>query len=122
MKGPIAYALTFPDKRLKGVIPRLDFNQLSGLSFEPVDHQRFPSIRIALECLRGEKGAAAVFNTANEVAVSRFLGHEVGYLDIFRIVEGALERFGSSDYINLGDLNNLCREVAEWSRQMTRSA
>lgn len=122
MKGPIAYALTFPDKRLKGVIPRLDFNQLSGLSFEPVDHQRFPSVRMAIECLNGSKGAAAVFNTANEVAVSRFLGHEVGYLDIFRIVEGALERFGSSDYINLSDLNNLCREVAEWSRQMTRSA
>jgi 1-deoxy-D-xylulose-5-phosphate reductoisomerase len=122
MKGPIAYALTFPEKRLRDVIPRLNFNQLSGLSFEPVDHQRFPSVRMAIECLNGSKGAAAVFNTANEVAVARFLSHEVGFLDIFKIVEQALERFGSSDYINLEDLNDLCLEVAEWSRQMTRSA
>ena len=77
---------------------------------------------MALECLKGSKGAAAVFNTANEVAVARFLSHQIGFLDIFKIVERALERFGSSDYMDLMDLNNLCREVAEWSRQMTRSA
>jgi 1-deoxy-D-xylulose-5-phosphate reductoisomerase len=77
---------------------------------------------MALECLKGTKGAAAVFNTANEVAVSRFLNREIGYLDIFKIVEAALERFALSDYGNLSDLNDLCSEVAEWSRQMARSA
>lgn len=122
MKGPISYALSYPNKRLSGVVPRLDLGQIGQLSFEPVDHQRFPSITMALECLRGAKGSAAVFNVANEVAVARFLDHKIGFLDIFKIVSRALERFGDSDYSSLSDLAELCSEVAEWSRQIARSA
>lgn len=121
MKGPIAYALTFPEERLGGVMPRLDFEQLGQLSFEGVDHQRFPSVRRALDCLRDAKGACAVFNAANEVAVSEFLNGRLAFSSIFTVVDRALERFSGSSYNSLGDLRELCAGVTEWSRQIAQS-
>jgi 1-deoxy-D-xylulose-5-phosphate reductoisomerase len=121
MKGPIAYALTFPGSRLCGVMPRLDFVQLGQLTFEAVDHGRFPSIQRALECLRGTRGAPAVFNAANEVAVSEFLNNRLPFSSIYRVIDRALERFGGSSYASLSDLVELCAAVTEWSRQMLKS-
>jgi 1-deoxy-D-xylulose-5-phosphate reductoisomerase len=121
MKGPIAYALTFPGERLGGVMPRLDFAQLGHLSFEGVDHERFPSVRRAIECLKGAKGACAVLNAANEVAVSEFLNGRLSFSSIFTVVDRALERFSESSYTSLSDLGELCAAVTEWSRQIARS-
>jgi len=121
MKGPIAYALTYPEERLGGVMPRLDFAQLGQLSFEDVDHQRFPSVQRALECLRGAKGACAVFNAANEVAVSEFLNGRLPFSSIFKVVDRTLEHFSGSSYTALGDLGELCSAVTEWSRQIAQS-
>jgi 1-deoxy-D-xylulose-5-phosphate reductoisomerase len=121
MKGPIAYALTFPGPRLCGVVPRLDFARLGQLTFEEVDHQRFPSVQMALGCLRGARGAAAVFNAANEVAVSEFLNKRLRFSSIFRVVDRALERFGGSSYSSLVDLDELCKGVTEWARQIAKS-
>lgn len=121
MKGPIAYALTFPGPRLQGVMPRLDFAQLGQFTFEEVDHKRFPSIQRALECLRGARGAAAVFNAANEVAVSEFLNNRLPFASIYRVIDQALERFGGSSYASLSDLDELCTAVTEWSRHIIQS-
>jgi 1-deoxy-D-xylulose-5-phosphate reductoisomerase len=121
MKGPIAFALTFPGPRLCDVVPRLDFARLSQLTFEAVDHQRFPSVQRALECLRGARGASAVFNAANEVAVAEFLNKRLRFSSIFRVVDRALDRFGGSSYSSLVDLGELCRGVTEWARQIAKS-
>lgn len=121
MKGPIAYALTFPGERLQGVMPRLNFAQLGHLSFEEVDHLRFPSVQRALDCLRGAKGACAVLNAANEVAVSEFLNGRLSFTSIFRVVDRALDRFSASSYDSLRDLGELCAAVTEWSRQIAQS-
>ncbi len=121
MKGPIAYALTFPADRLDGVMPRLNFAQLGQLNFEEVDHLRFPSVQRALECLRGAKGACAVLNAANEVAVSEFLNGRLPFASIFKLVDRALERFSVSSYCSLSDLKELCAAVTEWSRQIVWS-
>lgn len=121
MKGPIAYALTFPGPRLGGVMPRLDLAQLGQLTFEGVDHGRFPSIQRAMECLRGARGAAAVFNAANEVAVSEFLNKGLPFSSIYTVIDRALERFGARSYDSLADLSELCLAVTEWSRQIAQS-
>jgi 1-deoxy-D-xylulose-5-phosphate reductoisomerase len=121
MKGPIGYALNFPNGRLSGVMPRLDFNLLKELTFRPLDHERFPSVKRALECLRGAKGAAAVFNAANEVAVAEFLNGSISFPSIFKVVDGALERFGGAGYSTLEELEELCRLVSDWARQHARS-
>jgi 1-deoxy-D-xylulose-5-phosphate reductoisomerase len=121
MKGPIGYALNFPNGRLSGVMQSLDFARLQEMTFCALDHERFPSVKRALECLRGAKGASAVFNAANEVAVSEFLNGRISFPSIFKLVDLCLERFGGAGYNSLQELEELCRLVTDWARQHARS-
>ncbi len=121
MKGPIGYAINFPNGRLSGVMPRLDFTKIKELTFSTLDAERFPSVQRALECLRGAKGACAVFNAANEVAVTEFLNGSISFPSIFNVVDSCLERFGGAGYTTLQELGNLCGEVSDWARQHAQS-
>jgi 1-deoxy-D-xylulose-5-phosphate reductoisomerase len=121
MKGPIAYALNYPHGRLSRVMQRLDFARVGEFTFMSLDHQKFPSVTRALDCLRGARGAPAVFNTANEVAVSAFLAGQIPFSAIFTLVDQALDRFGQKGYTSLPELKDLCGLVMEWARQAARS-
>lgn len=90
MKAPIAYALAWPD-RLATRVERLDLTTLSALSFEAPDPAKFPALRLARTALQAENGAPTVLNAANECAVAAFLAERIGFLDIARCVEEALE-------------------------------
>jgi 1-deoxy-D-xylulose-5-phosphate reductoisomerase len=121
MKGPIAYALAFPDGRLDTVMRPLDFVAVRELTFEPVDDARFPAVSRARACLRGAKGASAVLNTANEVAVEAFLGRRLSFRGIYEVVDEALDRFGNQSYETLDELRANCAIVTEWARHRTQS-
>lgn len=121
MKGPIAYALNYPNGRLARVMQRLDFARVGQFTFLQLDHDKFPSVQRALECLRGSRGAAAVFNAANEAAVGEFLAGRMSFSGIFDLVDRALDRFGDSGYNSIQELKDLCSLVTEWSRQAARS-
>jgi 1-deoxy-D-xylulose-5-phosphate reductoisomerase len=121
MKGPISYALHFPELRRSGVMQPLDLTAIGTLTFEQLDQERFPAVRWAKDALRGAAGAAAVLNTANEVAVEAFLRGELTFPGIMTVVEEGLHRFGHRGYQQLDDLGQLCTEVAVWSRQYLQS-
>jgi 1-deoxy-D-xylulose-5-phosphate reductoisomerase len=101
---------------------RLDFASVGELTFLPLDNEKFPSIQRARWCLQGANGAAAVLNTANEVAVSSFLGGAISFESILTVVGDALECFGSRRYASLEELFGLTSEVTEWARQRTGSS
>jgi 1-deoxy-D-xylulose-5-phosphate reductoisomerase len=121
MKGPISYALTYPGSRLAGVMRPLDFAAVRELTFEPVDDERFPGISLARQCLQGAKGASAVLNAANEVAVEAFLGRRIPFSGIHELVRDALEKFGDQSYETLDELRQNCSTVTEWARHRTQS-
>lgn len=111
MKVPIQYALTWP-ARISLQTPRMDFSSLHELTFQPVDYQKFPCLKLALEAL-GEGGyAPAVLNAANEIAVRRFLNKDISYTDIARIVEQSLHEISAQDDLSVGSL----RAVDEQTR------
>ncbi len=91
MKVPILYALTYPERvdYNNGV---LDFRKDLTLTFEPVDHQRFPCINLATESVKKGGISPTVLNAANEIAVARFLNKEISYIQIPEIIETSLER------------------------------
>lgn len=72
MKTPIAYGLGWPN-RIDGGVEELDFLKLSQLHFEEVDHQRFPSLKLAYQALSMGGVMPTVLNAASEVAVESFL-------------------------------------------------
>ena len=103
MRVPIAYALSWP-QRMATNIPQLDLVEVATLTFEPPDMGRFPALRLAREALCGGGGAPTVLNAANEVAVAAFLEGGIGFLDICRTIERALERFDGSVLGGLEDV------------------
>ena len=91
MRLPIQYALTWPE-RTAGPATPLDLLRCPPLTFAAPDLEAFPCLALALECARKGGTSTAILNGANEAAVALFLNDKVKFLDIPRLVAGALDR------------------------------
>ena len=89
MHVPIQYALTWP-KRMVTKTERLDFLALSSLVFERPDMETFRGLPLAIEAGKAGGSMPTVFNAANEAAVAKIMRGEIGFLDIYRIIEDAM--------------------------------
>ncbi|HAE23610.1 MAG TPA: 1-deoxy-D-xylulose-5-phosphate reductoisomerase [Spirochaetaceae bacterium] len=90
MRLPILNALSWPDivdENLADLDPGIE-----GLSFRPVDYDRYPLLALAYDALRAGEGAAIAYNAANEEAVAAFMQGRLPYLGIAAVVESCLER------------------------------
>lgn len=90
MRLPIQYALTYPE-RLACPAPKLDFWQMKDLTFEKPDTDTFRGLALAYEAGRIGGSMPCVMNAANEVAVDAFLRERIGFLDIYDIIEEAMQ-------------------------------
>ena len=97
MRTPISLALGWPD-RIETTVDRLDLARIGQLDFGPVDTSRFLSIELARRAFNLGPAGPVILNSANESAVSAFVGGECGFLDIGWAVEAALDRFSSSEF------------------------
>ncbi|MCH7703813.1 MAG: 1-deoxy-D-xylulose-5-phosphate reductoisomerase [Planctomycetes bacterium] len=111
MRTPIQYALTYPARRTCPV-SRLDLPSLGQLNFEPPDPGRFPAIELGHAVARRGGTAGAVLNAANETAVELFRAAAIGFLDIARHVERALDEH---DFVATPGLSDLL-EADRWAR------
>ena len=103
MKMPIQHALTWPDRTESGS-PRIDWAEFGDLAFEPVDHDRFPTLRMALEVIKAGGTAGATFNAANEVAVQAFLDGRTGFGGIHETIAATLEASDVTKATSLADV------------------
>ena len=90
MKLPIQYALTFPERKyLAG--ERLDFRRLKEIEFREPPYDTLRGLKLAYEA--GEEGGSmtTVMNAANEYAVARFLEKKISFLEIYHMIEWAME-------------------------------
>ena len=121
MRLPILYAMNYP-RRLPTGGKRLDLFSLGGLTFEKPDEERFPSVRLARECLRAGGAAGCVLNAANEVAVGELLqsgGEEPMRIGrIFDTVEETLQRVGHLPAGSLEQVMEADRRARETARQV----
>ena len=91
MALPIQYALTYP-RRLPSPAGELKLWELSRLTFYQPDGEAFPCLELCREALRRGGLVPAAANGANEQAVALFLEGKIGFLDIPRLVESAMDR------------------------------
>lgn len=103
MRLPIQYALTWPD-RVTGPCQRLDLLQCPDLTFLPPDGENFPCLELAREAARQGGVKPAALNGANEVAVAAFLADRIGFYDIPRLCELAMEAAPTVASPTLGDI------------------
>ncbi len=90
MKGPIAYALSYPE-RLADASPALDLAAIGTLTFAEPDPSRFPCLGYAFDALRAGGSMPAVLSAANEIAVRHFLDERIGYPDIARVIREVMD-------------------------------
>ena len=90
MRGPIAYALSYPE-RLPDVSPGLDLASIATLTFQEPDRDLFPCLGYAYDALKAGGSMPAVLSAANEVAVRYFLEEKIGFLDVPRILKFVME-------------------------------
>ena len=91
MTLPIRYAMTYPHRAESPDAP-LDLLTCGALTFDRPDEEAFPCLRLAREAAAVGGTACAILNGANEAAVGLFLQGKLGFNDIPRRVERALER------------------------------
>lgn len=91
MRLPIQYALFYPDRRFLDA-KQLDFFEMKSLTFEKPDIETFKGLKYAMDAAGDGGSMPTVFNAANEEAVAMFLKKQIGFLDIYRIIEQSMER------------------------------
>ena len=88
MRLPILYALTFPERIPSDL--RFSIRDLRHLDFSPPDMAKFPCLRLAYEAAAAGGAKTIALNAADEIAVAAFLGEQIGFEDIPRIIEQVL--------------------------------
>ncbi len=113
MHLPIQYALYYPQRRpLPG--KRLDFTQISSIVFEEPDMETFKGLPLAIQAAGIGGSMPTVFNAANEAAVAKFLREEIGFLDIYRIIEESMARHSVIAQPDLDTILETEKETRDW--------
>lgn len=113
MKLPIQYALYYPERRyLPG--ERLDFSKLTEITFENPDTEVFLGLPLAMRASRIGGSMPTVFNAANERAVAKFLNRSIGFLDIYRIIQEAMEHHEMIEHPVLEQILETEEKTYEW--------
>jgi len=113
MRMPIQYAMCHP-ARVPGCAPTLDWTTFRDLVFEPVDHERFPAIGLALDAVRRGGTAGATFNAANEAAVEAFLDRRIAFGRIGDLVAEAMATLPVQAAADLNDVEQADAVARDW--------
>jgi 1-deoxy-D-xylulose-5-phosphate reductoisomerase len=90
MRLPISLGLDWP-RRVPGVGVPLDWTRAQSWTFEPLDEEAFPAVRIAKSVGLAGGVLPAVFNAANEEAVAAFLAGRLSFPGIVQLVARTLD-------------------------------
>jgi 1-deoxy-D-xylulose-5-phosphate reductoisomerase len=114
MRIAISYAL-HGGESVRLPVSALDLQAVGELTFEAVDLDAFPCLRLAGEAAREGGTAPCVLNAANEIAVHAFLDGRLRFLEIPEVIEHTLTELGSEpvrSFESLYDADRQAREVA----------
>jgi 1-deoxy-D-xylulose-5-phosphate reductoisomerase len=117
MRLPIQYAFSYPDRWDTPIRP-LDLTGAGRLDFFAPDLDRFPCLRLAYEALQEGGSLPVVLNAANEVAVDAFLAGRLGFMDIARLIEQAMDAYRSERPAAVSTLDAV-RDLDAWARRHT---
>jgi len=116
MRLPIMYAFSYP-RRIKSVLPGLDFVKLAKFTFAKPDLKKFPCLKMAYEA--AEKGGShpVVLNASNEEAVVAFLDRKIKFTRIPKIIEKVMSAHKSKSKPSLNEILG----IDAWARERARS-
>ena len=114
MRLPIALALGWPD-RVPDAARGCDWTSAATWTFEPLDDDAFPAVRLARAAGVAGHSAPAVFNAANEVAVDAFRDGRLAFVRIVDTVERVLDEHVHEGLRKLGSIADVL-DAENWAR------
>lgn len=115
MRVPIQLAMTYPERWENSDLPSVDFVKAGKLTFEPMDVDRYPCFKLALNAGAKAQTYPAVLAAADETAVGLFLKKRIGFMDIPSLVESALSAHNPVKDPGLEDI----LQADSWAREFT---
>ncbi len=115
MKGPIAYALSYPE-RIPNVLPRCSLEDIQTLTFYQPDTEKFPCLKYAYEALESGGTMPAILNAANEELVQLFLSGIIKFHHIPVIIKYIMKSHKNSKVYGLDTIFKDDR----WARDMVK--
>jgi 1-deoxy-D-xylulose-5-phosphate reductoisomerase len=109
MRLPILYALGFPE-RLQSDFPRFNFLNNPNLTFEFPDIKNFRNLALAFEAIDTGGNMPCILNAANEIVVSAFLAHKIGFLKMPDVIEEVMR---TSEWVARPTLDELMATNSE---------
>jgi 1-deoxy-D-xylulose-5-phosphate reductoisomerase len=119
MRVAISYAL-HGGQSVDLPLQPVDLVAVGELSFEPVDLDAFPALRLAREAAIVGGTAPCVLNAANEVAVYAFLDGQIPFTGIPAVIERVLEEMPARPITHFDDLFATDAEARERSAEQIR--
>lgn len=113
MKGPIAYALSWPERLDNGALG-IDLAAMGALTFYEPDTDKFPALKLCYKALKTGGTAPCVLSAANEIAVEAFLDGKIGFMMIPSIADRVLSLH---EVVEAERLEQVL-EADKWARQV----
>lgn len=103
MKTPIAYAITYPERK-NTAVPELNLSQIKNISFFEPDYDTFEAVKICKKAIASKGTSTAIINAANEEAVQMFLENKIKFTEITDLIKEARENIQSSKINSINDI------------------
>lgn len=116
MRIPISYALTYPYRK-ENNFGTLNLFEKNTLTFEKPDFDTFKCLRLAYKAIEIGGTMPAVLNSANEIAVYKFLDGKIKFTDIPEIIEQTMNAYNVIYNYKLEDVI----EADKWARRFSDS-
>ncbi|MCG3686795.1 1-deoxy-D-xylulose-5-phosphate reductoisomerase [Aliarcobacter butzleri] len=111
MQLPIAYAiLGHCDEE---ILKPVNLIEVGNIEFRRIEENRYPIWQLKDEILNN-LDLGVVFNAGNEVAVSKFLNSQIGFLDISKITMNAINKFHNANASSIEDIFQIDKEVRKY--------
>ncbi len=111
MQLPIAYAiLGHCDEE---ILKPVNLIEVGNIEFRRIEENRYPIWQLKDEILNN-LDLGVVLNAANEVAVSKFLNSQIGFLDISKITMNAINKFHNANTSSIEDIFQIDKEVRKY--------
>lgn len=114
MKLPIQLAFTYPKREESKALDILDLMKIGALTFEEPDMETFKGLPLAYKAGKIGKTMTAVFNAANEVAVELFMKEKIKFLEVYDVIEKAMENHIPEEVKDLETILRVDEETRKW--------
>lgn len=111
MRLPIALGMGWPD-RVPKAAAACDWTKATSWTFEPLDSLAFPAVNLAKDAAKQGSTFPAVFNAANEEAVTAFHAGRIRFTDIVDTIDAVLSEHSGSSGLTLESV----LDAEKWAR------